>query len=89
MFFGESMFSRTTDASKVALVTLVGQLARWGFPCIDCQMSTGHLSSMGAREIPRAEFVRLIRGLIGRKGPPSPWRFDPVSLDTMRLEAKG
>ncbi len=54
MFYGESMFSRETDASKVALVVLVRQLGRWGFEMIDCQMSTPHLASLGAREMPRA-----------------------------------
>jgi len=83
MFFGESMFSRVADASKVSLVGLVRQLARWGFPCIDCQMSTTHLSSLGAREIPRAEFVRQIGKLIQDDGTPAPWRFEPDLLGTM------
>ena len=76
MFFGESMFSRMADGSKVALVALVTQLDRWGFPCVDCQMSTGHLSSLGAREIPRAMFLRQIRPLVRQAVVPSPWRFD-------------
>ena len=53
MFFGESMFSRATDASKVALVDLVSHLREKGFPIIDCQMRTPLLESLGAREIPR------------------------------------
>jgi leucyl/phenylalanyl-tRNA--protein transferase len=64
MFFGESMFARESDASKVAFVTLVQQLARWGFPMIDCQMSTAHLASLGAREIPRADFLREVHRLV-------------------------
>jgi leucyl/phenylalanyl-tRNA---protein transferase len=83
MFFGESMFSRVSDASKLALVALVAQLERWGFPCVDCQMSTGHLSSLGAREIPRASFLRQIRPLIREDGVPSPWRFDGDLLGTI------
>ena len=83
MFFGESMFSRVTDASKVALVALARQLDRWGFPCVDCQMSTGHLSSLGAREIPRAEFLRQVRRLVQEAPVPSPWRFDADLLGTM------
>jgi leucyl/phenylalanyl-tRNA--protein transferase len=63
MFFGESMFARRTDASKVALVHLVRQLQRWGFPMIDCQMSTAHLASLGAREIPRPEFLKAVEHL--------------------------
>jgi len=49
MFFGESMFSRTHDASKIAFVHLVKQLERWNFKMIDCQMKTTHLASFGAR----------------------------------------
>jgi leucyl/phenylalanyl-tRNA--protein transferase len=83
MFFGESMFSRVSDASKVALVALIAQLERWGFPCVDCQMSTGHLASLGAREIPRASFLRQIRPLIREDGVPSPWGFDADLLGTI------
>jgi leucyl/phenylalanyl-tRNA--protein transferase len=83
VFFGESMFSRVPDASKLALVALVKQIARWGFPFVDCQMSTGHLSSLGAREIPRASFVRQVRALAGQDGVRSPWRFDSDLLGTI------
>jgi leucyl/phenylalanyl-tRNA--protein transferase len=75
-FFGESMFARRTDASKIALAHLVAQLARWQFPLIDCQMSTAHLASLGAREIPRATFVRHIESLVRQDGVPAPWRLD-------------
>ena len=60
-FFGESMFSRATDASKVALVKLVERLRAAGCRVIDCQQATGHLASLGAREIPRAAFAQLLR----------------------------
>lgn len=76
MFYGESMFARESDASKVALVTLARQLARWGFGMIDCQMSTAHLASLGAREIPRAEFLRRLAPLVAQPHVPAPWRFD-------------
>lgn len=76
MFFGESMFSRASDASKVALVLLARQLARWGFRIIDCQMSTGHLASLGARDVSRASFLRQVRELVREPGVPSPWRLD-------------
>jgi leucyl/phenylalanyl-tRNA--protein transferase len=59
-FFGESMFSRVSDASKVALVHLCRQLAEWEFGLIDCQMRTDHLIRMGAVEMPRAEFIALL-----------------------------
>jgi leucyl/phenylalanyl-tRNA---protein transferase len=76
VFFGESMFSRQTDASKIALAHLVAQLARWQFPLIDCQMSTSHLASLGAREIPRYEFTRAIAPLVVAPPVPSPWTLD-------------
>jgi leucyl/phenylalanyl-tRNA--protein transferase len=75
-FFGESMFTRKTDASKIALAHLAAQLSRWRFPFIDCQMSTPHLASLGAREIPRSEFVRLVDRLVRDDGVPGPWRLD-------------
>lgn len=76
MFFGESMFSRASDASKVALVLLARQLGRWGFRIIDCQMSTEHLASLGARDISRASFLRRVRELVREPAVPSPWRLD-------------
>ncbi len=64
MFCGESMFSRATDASKVALVALVEELRARDFPFIDCQVRTPLLASLGAREIPRREFLRRLRALV-------------------------
>ncbi|MEJ2620743.1 MAG: leucyl/phenylalanyl-tRNA--protein transferase [Candidatus Thiodiazotropha sp.] len=58
VFFGESMFSRTSDSSKVALVYLSRQLKAWGFRMIDCQVYTRHLASLGAEEIPRQQFCQ-------------------------------
>ncbi len=75
-FFGESMFSRRTDASKIAFAHLVLRLRAWGFGVIDCQMSTAHLASLGAREIPRAEFTALLERLTGRPGRTGLWRMD-------------
>lgn len=76
MFYGESMFARASDASKVALAFLVRQLARWQFPMVDCQMSTSHLASLGAREIPRRQFVARLQTLTGVDSVPAPWRLD-------------
>ena len=56
VFFGESMFSRVDNASKLAFISLVRQLEAWGFALIDCQMPTDHLFSLGASSMPRAEF---------------------------------
>ena len=60
MFFGESMFSHRTDASKIATAALVCFCRHHGIELIDCQQRTGHLASLGAREIPRSEFEALI-----------------------------
>ncbi len=76
MFYGESMFSRRTDASKLALVHLCRQLEAWGFGLIDCQMETAHLASMGARPVPRQDFLGEMKRLIELEAVPAPWRFD-------------
>lgn len=60
VFFGESMFHRKTDASKVAFVHLARQLSAWGYQLIDCQVSSEHLLSLGAEEIPRKQFAELL-----------------------------
>ena len=69
MFFGESMFSRRTDGSKIALAYLAAQLDRWGFPWIDCQLETDHLVSLGAIAIPRGEFVAGVARLVREPAP--------------------
>lgn len=73
MFYGESMFSRATDASKVALVKLVETLRARGFPLIDCQMRTELLASLGAREIPRRTFLRTLAPLVNYPEAPGKW----------------
>jgi len=73
MFYGESMFSRATDASKVALVALVRELKARGFPLIDCQMNTPLLASLGAREIPRGDFLRALSTLVNYAGTKEIW----------------
>ncbi len=75
MFYGESMFSYRTDASKIALAHLSMQLAKWNFGMIDCQMHTPHLASLGAREIPRSEFIARLEVLIDY-APVADWRFE-------------
>ncbi|HEX8963554.1 MAG TPA: leucyl/phenylalanyl-tRNA--protein transferase [Rhodocyclaceae bacterium] len=77
-FYGESMFARRTDASKIALAHLCEQLRRLGFGIIDCQMETAHLASLGARPIPRAEFRALLDRLVPDGAPPGPWPADAV-----------
>ncbi len=61
VFFGESMFSRVTDASKVALVAMCQQLHRWRFTLLDCQVGNPHLSSMGAQDISRSLFTSHLK----------------------------
>jgi leucyl/phenylalanyl-tRNA--protein transferase len=78
MFFGESMFSREADASKAALAALVDLLRRHAYPVIDCQQATAHLSSLGAREIPRADFLRLVRECTRQAAPD--WRAMAIEL---------
>jgi len=76
MFYGESMFTRVRDASKIALVHLVRQLARWQFGMLDCQMHTAHLATLGAREIPRADFMRKLGELVNYPAVPGRWKLD-------------
>ncbi|MBA4382612.1 MAG: leucyl/phenylalanyl-tRNA--protein transferase [Sideroxydans sp.] len=75
MFYGESMFSRRTDGSKIAFAHMARQLERWDFGMIDCQMYTPHLASLGAREIPRAEFIARLQDLINCE-PMQNFQFD-------------
>lgn len=81
MFYGESMFARATDASKIAFVHLARQLERWQFGMIDCQMKTAHLASLGAREIPRREFIEKLRKLVDCPNRPGPWQLDHDLLE--------
>ncbi len=81
VFFGESMFSLVPDASKIALVHLVKQLQYWEYGLIDCQVKTGHLASLGAREISRVEFGQKLNTLIIGSKPVNKWNFDRVLID--------
>lgn len=77
VFFGESMFSRVADASKVALARLVEECRARDIRLIDCQVSSSHLASLGAREISRAEFVGLL-GQHAMREPRSRWADKPL-----------
>ncbi len=61
LFFGESMFSKANNMSKVAFICLARGLERWGMPLIDCQVENDHLISLGAQAMPRAEFLEHLR----------------------------
>lgn len=70
VFFGESMFYRVRDASKVVLVTLMDYLHRQGFALFDCQVTNAHLLRMGARNIPRTTFLGLLDDHLEKSGTP-------------------
>ena len=84
MFYGESMVSRESDASKIALAWLAAQLVEWEMPIIDCQMATPHLASLGARGIARRTFVTWVESLVRLQGPDR-WRFDDGLDPAVRL----
>jgi leucyl/phenylalanyl-tRNA--protein transferase len=80
VYFGESMFSRVSDASKAGFSQLVRQLAAWGFELIDCQVYSSHLASLGAAEIPRRDFVQRLE-ILCRGEQHTDWRFDSELLN--------
>lgn len=87
IFFGESMFSVETDASKLSLVHLARQLADWGFPLIDCQVASPHLMRLGAISMARADF-RSASQQAQQSPAPACWQFDPAHAgDTRHLPA--
>lgn len=80
VFFGESMFSFSTDASKVAFVHLVTQLHAWDFTLVDCQVYTRHLASLGASPIPRSRFIQHLQRDCEQTANNSGWRLDPAAI---------
>ncbi len=76
-FFGESMFHLKTDASKVALATLVERLKRWDFHFIDSQMTTEHMVRLGAKELPRRIFLKRLQSALRHPTRRGRWRIDP------------
>jgi leucyl/phenylalanyl-tRNA--protein transferase len=75
-FFGESMFARRSDASKIAFVALVEQLVKWKIELIDCQVRTAHLARFGARSIPRARYLEELRRALSKPTRRGRWQFD-------------
>ena len=74
--FGESMFARRTDASKIALAALVAFCRQHGIPQVDCQQNTGHLATLGAAEMPRQAFLEVVQA---QQTAPAPcWTFEPL-----------
>ena len=76
IFFGESMFTHVPDASKVALVSLVRQLQAWGFRIFDCQQPSRHVTTFGAEEIPRREFLAHLAEALTLPDWRGRWKFD-------------
>ncbi|MFH1023810.1 MAG: leucyl/phenylalanyl-tRNA--protein transferase [Planctomycetota bacterium] len=79
-FFGESMFHRRPDASKVAFAWLVRQLAAWGMDFVDCQVSTEHLARFGAALVSREAYLRRLARALRRPTRKGPWAFDAAVL---------
>ncbi|MET0335265.1 MAG: leucyl/phenylalanyl-tRNA--protein transferase [Rhizobacter sp.] len=86
MFFGESMFSHRTDASKIATAALVSFCRANGVALIDCQQRTGHLASLGAREIPRSEFEAAITPRV-REAAIKEWTYHPALWAELNLDS--
>ena len=76
MFYGESMFARRPDASKLAFVHLVHYLKEQGFGLIDCQMHTEHLARFGASEMPRPDFMAILSQLVSQPRAPGHWQYN-------------
>lgn len=72
-FFGESMFSRVTNASKIAFVYLVNQLTEWGYNLIDCQLENDHLTSLGAYLVGKEDFLAILNENVIKKRPNDNW----------------
>lgn len=85
MVYGESMFARRTDASKIALAGLVAFCRAQGIPLIDCQQHTGHLASLGGRLMPREPFEAHLREHVQRPGP-APWSYDRACWAQLGLQ---
>ena len=79
-FFGESMFARASDASKIAFATLVTQLRAWSFRLVDCQVVTDHLVRFGAREFGLDDFLGQLQVATHERHRRGPWSFDPEVL---------
>jgi len=77
VFFGESMFSRISDASKIGFVHLTSHLIKWGYQLIDCQVYSNHLFSLGAQEITRSHFTHYLKEWCNQPGRTEAWLSSP------------
>ena len=87
VFFGESMFARAADASKVALVALTRKLCEWKFGLIDCQIPSAHLTSLGAQEIPRSVFMAELGRALKLPGQPGRWHGNGATWNPIETES--
>lgn len=85
LFFGESMFSKHDNCSKIAFAFFARQLQKWGYALIDCQIENAHLTSMGAQNIPRAEFQHYLDNYLTEQ-PDHEWLFDIDEQDVVGRE---
>jgi leucyl/phenylalanyl-tRNA--protein transferase len=87
VFFGESMFTKVDDASKIAFATLLANLVRWKFPLVDCQSYTDHLSRFGAEHWPRRRFLDVLAGLVAQPDRRGPWTLEIRPADVVDVLA--
>lgn len=80
VYFGESMFSRETNASKLAFIYLVHQLAEWNFQLIDCQIQSDHLRSLGSEDLPRTQFLQILKQHCVLQRDKQKWALDSDSI---------
>lgn len=83
VFFGESMYSRQSDASKIAFIHLACQLKEWGYSIIDCQVHSKYLKSLGAIEIPRKDYINLINHWTRVPGQNKQWQLDKKLINSL------
>lgn len=83
VFCGESMFATQPDASKIAFVTLIAQLKRWGCQLVDCQVHTDHLARFGAREVPRGVFLEQLSGVVRGPTRQGRWKLELDPADVL------
>ncbi|GAB5414418.1 MAG: leucyl/phenylalanyl-tRNA--protein transferase [Congregibacter sp.] len=82
-FFGESMFSRCSDASKIAFAGLVSFLRERGYALVDCQIESDHMNSLGARNVSRVDFEECLAHTIDKPMPRDPWNIAPCPADLL------
>lgn len=82
VFFGESMFSRRSNASKAAFAVFIQALKEWNYALIDCQIYTDHLAAFGAEEMPRSDFLSLLDRYCERAVSPHAWKSEPIRCST-------